>query len=241
MAWYREWFQTPYYDILYKHRDENEAVAFIDGFFNQYPHNPSMFILDLACGNGRHSLPLAKYGKVIGLDINSTQIAKAKARNIPNASFLEHDMKKLFKPNYFDFVFNLFSSFGYFDTKEEDLLALENVYNGLQTNGYFIQDFLNCHSIANDLKANDTVIEGAYKFEIKRWIAENSIIKSIEVIENGNTKGIFHEKIRAYKADELCAMHEQVGFKIVQVLGDYNMKQFEKSTDSRLIIISQKK
>lgn len=241
MAWYREWFQTPYYDILYKHRDENEAVAFINGFFTQYPQEDTMQIMDLACGNGRHSLPLSVYGYVTGLDINSAQINKAKARAISNASFYEHDMKKLYKDVYFDYVFNLFSSFGYFETKQEDLSALHHVCNGLKPGGYFVQDFLNCHSIANKLKAQDTVNEGDYSFEIKRKIVDNAIMKSIQVSEKGVIKGNFQEKIRAYKADELCAMHEQVGFKIVQTLGDYNLKPFEKATDSRLIIISQKK
>ena len=69
-TWYASWFNTPYYHILYKDRDYNEAENFM---FNltEYLNVPEQGkILDLACGKGRHAIYLNKIGyNVTGVDL----------------------------------------------------------------------------------------------------------------------------------------------------------------------------
>src|SRR5690606_39956577 len=61
-TWYKNWFDTPYYHILYKDRDYAEAQLFIDNI-TQYLNLPeNARVLDLACGRGRHSIYLNSLG-----------------------------------------------------------------------------------------------------------------------------------------------------------------------------------
>ncbi|MCB0541647.1 MAG: SAM-dependent methyltransferase, partial [Bacteroidetes bacterium] len=60
--WYKEWFNTKYYHILYKNRDFEEAELFINNLVDYLKIEKDSKILDLACGKGRHSYFLAKKG-----------------------------------------------------------------------------------------------------------------------------------------------------------------------------------
>lgn len=115
--WYEEWFNTKYYHILYRHRDETEAYAFISKLLN-YVHLPKNSVVwDNACGKGRHSYWLSQMGyKVIGTDLSISNInfANSHYKN-PNLSFFVHDMRREFYVKYFDLVLNLFTSMGYFE------------------------------------------------------------------------------------------------------------------------------
>ena len=78
-TWYSSWFDTPYYHLLYKNRDEQEAKAFID-LLCQYLNLPAgSLALDLACGKGRHAKVMAENGlNVTGLDLSPGSIAEAR-------------------------------------------------------------------------------------------------------------------------------------------------------------------
>lgn len=74
-TWFTSWFDTPFYHILYKDRDDTEAQHFMDkltGYLN-IPEGGS--ILDLACGKGRHSIYLNSLGfDVTGADLSENSI-----------------------------------------------------------------------------------------------------------------------------------------------------------------------
>ena len=100
-------------------------------------------ILDLACGKGRHSIYLNQMGfNVTGADLSSNSIAIAKDFENETLKFVEHDMRIPFKDK-FDAIFNLFTSFGYFENDIDDILVLTNIHDGLNENGLLVLDFLN--------------------------------------------------------------------------------------------------
>jgi len=240
MPWYQQWFGSEFYDMLYKHRDEDEAACFIDKVFDvlQLGDNPT--ILDLACGNGRHSVTLSNYGKVVGIDISQEQIIKAKARTIPNSEFFVHDMRNTVKVNEFDCVLNLFSSFGYFDNEIEDLKCLISVSSNLKENGVFVQDFLNADYVVKRLKETDIEKSDDVHFEINRKIDGRKIVKEIKVYEQNNLEGIFHEKVTAYSSQELIEMHNKSGLKPFKIFGNYDLSEFDIENSPRVIIFSKK-
>jgi SAM-dependent methyltransferase len=247
MSWFKEWFQSPYYDLLYQHRDEDEARLFIQHLFDILPgininglHSSKPKILDLACGNGRHCLPLSKYGSVIGIDINSAQVEKAINRNLPFASFFVKDMREPYAEEEFDFVFNLFSSFGYFDREEDDCRAVQNVYHALKMGGYFIQDFLNRKHTIEHLIASESLKFGPITFEIKRTINDHFVLKDITVFKEGQLQGHFMEKVRLYHPDDLLSLHRNCGFEVIHQMGNYHLDAFNPDTSLRFIIVSQK-
>ena len=78
MAWYKDWFDSKYYHLLYKNRDYNEAALFLDNISNEFKKKNAR-ILDVACGKGRHATYLNKHGlDVIGYDLSINSIKYAK-------------------------------------------------------------------------------------------------------------------------------------------------------------------
>src|SRR3982751_3755899 len=92
--WYKDWFNSPFYHKLYFDRDENEARAFILKLLDHLKPSPGSFMLDVACGKGRHSKFLAEQGyDVTGIDISSDSIHYAKQFEHDHLHFFQHDMR----------------------------------------------------------------------------------------------------------------------------------------------------
>ncbi|HXB90869.1 MAG TPA: methyltransferase domain-containing protein, partial [Puia sp.] len=127
-AWYREWFDSPYYHKLYFERNDQEAAGFIARLLSVLNPGPGSRMLDVACGRGRHSRILAGYGyDVTGIDLAPRSIAFARQYETEHLHFYQHDMRSIFFINYFDMAFNFFTSFGYFRTKRENDNAIRSV------------------------------------------------------------------------------------------------------------------
>src|SRR5258706_2099165 len=144
--WYKEWFSSPFYHRLYFERDKKEAEAFIHKLTHFLQPLPRSYMLDVACGRGRHSLILAEMGfDVTGIDLSLESIYYAKQFEKDNLSFYQHDMRLPFWINYFDYAFNFFTSFGYFATRREHDDAMRTITGSLKPGGCFIIDYLNVH------------------------------------------------------------------------------------------------
>ena len=127
-SWFKSWFDSSFYHQLYAHRSESEAQGFIDNLIPELQPSPQAKMLDLGCGAGRHSKYLASKGfSVTGLDLAGSSIRQAQRSTNDNLQFYQHDMRIAFGKNYFDYVFNFFTSFGYFDSTEEDHKVIHNI------------------------------------------------------------------------------------------------------------------
>src|SRR6185503_17631025 len=135
-AWYKDWFNSPFYHKLYFERDEKEADAFIKKLIDRLKPAPGSRMLDVACGWGRHSRILASMGfSVIGIDLSPDSIALAHQYENENLSFFVHDMRLPFWGNYFDYAFNFFTSFGYFKTRREHDDSIRTITKSLRPRG----------------------------------------------------------------------------------------------------------
>src|SRR5262245_10785989 len=121
--WFVSWFDSTYYHKLYSYRDAAEAAGFIDALIGRLLPAGGSVALDLGCGTGRHSRYLASKGfRVTGLDLAGGSIRQAKRSEHPGLHFFQHDMRAPFGTNAMDYVFNFFTSFGYFDDAAEHLM-----------------------------------------------------------------------------------------------------------------------
>ena len=112
--WFEEWFDSPYYHLLYCNRSAEEAESFIKKLTQKLDLRKGAKVLDVACGKGRHSRTLASLGyDVTGIDLSANSIAFAKNFENAHLKFEVFDMRKTYAAQKFDYVFNLFSSFGY--------------------------------------------------------------------------------------------------------------------------------
>ena len=140
--WFETWFDSPYYHILYKHRDHQEAKLFVDRLIKYLKPNSNSTILDLACGKGRHAMQLSEMDfQVTGLDLSKNSIDHAKQFEKDNLSFGVHDMRKIYKTDEFNYVFSLFTSFGYFNNVSDNIEMLRSVNVQLTNRVYLCLTF----------------------------------------------------------------------------------------------------
>ena len=109
-------------------------------------------VLDLCCGPGRHSISLAKRGiQVTGVDRTAFFLEKAKEKaraEEVNVEWVLEDMRRFVRPVSYDLVLNMFTSFGYFDDKSDDLIVLKNVFTSLKPGGAFLIDVMGKERLA---------------------------------------------------------------------------------------------
>lgn len=234
--WFASWFDTPYYHILYKDRDYEEAQLFMDNI-TQYLNLPEdAKILDLACGKGRHSIYLNKLGyDVTGADLSENSIATASKYSNEKLHFTVHDMREPFDEK-FDAIFNLFTSFGYFENDEDNLTTLKAIHNSLSEYGFAVIDFMNVHKVIKDLVPHETKTVEGIDFNIKRYVEDKHIIKEIDFEDKGK-QYYYTEKVKALTLEDFEAMMEEAGIYLLDVFGDYKLHKFYKNESDRLIMI----
>ena len=239
MNWYESWFDSPWYPILYASRDEEEAAAFVEKMMQSLDLPAGSTILDLACGRGRHARRMASMGmQVTGVDLSEKSLADARSQPLPQLNYLRHDMRQPLNGRKFDAVFNLFTSFGYFDDPEDDMKVLRAAQLSLQQGGYFVIDFLNPDIILPLLPTSEDVERSGVHFHLKRYHQPPWIMKDIVVTFQSHTHH-FQEKVRCYKADELAGLLKSCGFKIITHWGDYHLNP-PHAQSPRTIFICQK-
>lgn len=241
MQWFKDWFNTPYYHILYGGHNNEEALTFIKALDTRLQFIKGGTALDLACGKGRHSINLNKIGlNVTGVDLSSESIAYAKQFESETLHFEVHDMRKPFKQGFFDYVFNLFTSFGYFENADDNLATLQGVCENLKTGGLFIQDFFNADYVEKHMISEHRVMAGEICFNITKSIHNNKIIKHIRFKDNGCDMA-FKEEVSLFHLSDFESMYNKAGLSIQKVFGDYQLNDFDIENSKRLIIISSKK
>ncbi|WP_179346562.1 class I SAM-dependent methyltransferase [Winogradskyella ursingii] len=234
--WYASWFDTPYYHILYKDRDYKEAQAFMDNLTNYLNIPEGGKILDLACGKGRHSIYLNSLGfNVTGVDLSEQSIAYAKQFETETLKFDVHDMTKPY-PEKFDAVFNLFTSFGYFEDDECNLQTIKAIKTELNDFGFGVIDFMNVNSVIDNLVAEDVKIVDGISFYQKRSVQDGYIIKDINFKINDETYQ-FQERVKAFTLADFEALFEKAGVHLLDVFGDYKLKKYHPQNSERLILI----
>jgi SAM-dependent methyltransferase len=234
--WFTSWFDSPYYHVLYKERDELEAQLFMDNIVHYLNLPEEAKILDLACGKGRHSIYLNQMGyNVTGADLSSNSIAIASLNENETLRFVEHDMRIPFDQK-FDAIFNLFTSFGYFENDEDNLTTLKAIKESISEYGFAVIDFMNVSNVLSNLVTNEVKSVEGIDFQIKRYEKDGFIYKEIEFEDQGE-KYHFTEKVKALTLDDFEIMMENAGIYLLDVFGDYKLKKFHKLESERLILI----
>jgi SAM-dependent methyltransferase len=234
--WFASWFDTPYYHILYKDRNYREAQIFMDNLTHYLNLPEHAKVLDLACGKGRHSIYLNQLGfTVLGVDLSENSIEIASKNANETLHFQIHDMREPFEEQ-FDAVFNLFTSFGYFDNDEDNLKTLIAIKESLSDYGFAVIDFMNVPFVLDNLIAEETKTVDEIDFHLKRYLKDGFIIKEIDFEDKGE-KFHYEEKVRALTLDDFTKMMDEAGIYLLDTFGDYKLKKYHKNTSERLIMI----
>ena len=234
--WFASWFDTPYYHILYKERNYREAQVFMDNLTHYLNLPEKAKVLDLACGKGRHAIYLNQLGfNVLGADLSENSIAEATKNTNETLHFKVHDMREPFEEK-FDAIFNLFTSFGYFENDEDNLTTLKAIKESLSEYGFAVIDFMNVAQVLETLVPEETKTVEGIEFHIKRYLKDGHIYKEIDFEDKGQ-KFHFTEKVKALTLKDFEELMEEAGIYLLDIFGDYKLKKFHKTDSERLIMI----
>lgn len=238
--WYRRWFGTEYLE-LYAHRDREEArraVALVDGLLSG-ESLPADWVLDLACGGGRHLEELAARGyRALGLDLSPELLAHARGE-LPDVPLLRGDMRRIpLATGSQGAVTSFFTSFGYFEDPADDERVLTEVRRVLAAGGWFVLDFLNAQRVRAHLEPRDERLVDGVRVVQERRLVEGGrrVEKRIELGNPGTPgHGTFRERVRLYSREELEGAMRRCGMEPVAAFGDYHGGPYEPEAQRLLL------
>ena len=237
--WFVDWFDENY-RMLYRHRNSEDAKDQVQLILNTLNPSKSSVILDLCCGEGRYTDIFRKLGfRIAGLDLSETLIRFGKKRD-PLLNLMVGDMREI--PGHYDYIFSLFTSFGYFDTDCENARTLESVFQALNPGGYYWLDFLNAPYVKTHLvpESISTLASGIEVVE-KRKVENGRIIKDIHFrgdnLINGNKN--YQESVRLFSRESLEKLFREAGFTLKNSFGDYQGNPWQTGSE-RTILVGRK-
>lgn len=241
-SWFKKWFDSTYYHQLYANRDEKEAAAFIELLLHTLDPLPGSTMLDVGCGRGRHCRQLAKSGfTATGLDIAFSSIRETKKHETESLHFYQHDMRRPFGNNQFDYVFNFFTSFGYFNQREENNTVIANMANALKPGGTLVIDYLNVAYSEKQLVPKEQKEIDGVVYNITRWTSNDYFFKRIDITDHQWQQGFnYTEQVAKFELNDFTEMLTGNGLKIESVYGNYLLDHYNKETSPRLIIVANK-
>ncbi len=206
---------------------------------------PGKIALDLCCGPGRCSVALAGNGfKVTGVDRTAFLLNKARARARAakvKIEWVRSDMRDFRRPNAFDLAISMFTSFGYFDDKREDLLVLGNILESLKPGGVFLVDVMGKERLARVMQptTSDVLPDGTKLVQRHEIFDDWTRVRNEWIlIRKGKAKSRgFHHTI--YSGQELRDRMESVGFADVRLYGNLDGDEYGRDAQ-RLIAVGRR-
>lgn len=240
--WFIDWFDSPYYHLLYKNRDEREAENFVLNLIQRLQLKSDAKILDVACGTGRHAINFHKQGfDVTGIDLSKNSIAQALQHETKGLHFEQWDMRQVYRKDYFDVVVNLFSSFGYLPSDKDNLIAFEAIAANLKQQGKLVLDFLNVNLAIKQLKHKETIMRNHTEFHIHKFIEDGYILKNIQFNDENDIPHEYQEKLRIIHLNEFQELCQHAGLTIKSTWGDYQLNDYDITHSPRLILYCERK
>lgn len=246
-AWYVDFFRSDYLNV-YGHMFTEERAEKESAFVARaLSLTPGASVLDLCCGQGRHSVQLAKRGfKVIGLDLNAEYLdlaSKAAEEAKVKIDTVTGDMREIPFENKFDAIVNMYSSFGYLESEAEDLRVLESAAKALKDGGQLLLDMLNREWAIDNYIQNDwhTGTDGTLYVERRDLDLSTSRmhVHFIVVDSKGGRRESIGHIIRLYTLTEMTRLLERVGMRVTLVFGGFDGEDYGIGT-RRMIIVAQR-
>jgi SAM-dependent methyltransferase len=201
-------------------------------------------ILDLCCGNGRHSLELSERGyTVTGVDRTERYISaaqfEAQKRSL-NANFLVGDMRDYRSPNHYDVILNLFGSFGYFEDSSDEYKVVKNMYDSLRPGGQFLIETMGKEILARNFHSRDWSEEGDMLILSEKTITQNwGRVETLWIAIRGAERIEYRSSVRSYSAVELSMLFNDCGFSETLVYGSLNGSRYDQEA-KRLVVVGCK-
>ena len=246
-SWYVDFFRNDYLAVYDHQFTAERAEKEVEFAVQALQLKPGSRVLDLCCGQGRHSVLLAKHGfQVTGIDLNPdylelTQMA-ARAAGV-KVETIAADMREIPFQDHFDAIVNMYSSFGYLESEAEDLRVLTSAARALKPGGRLLLDMLNrewavANYIQNDWHAGS---DGTLYVERRELdLATSSMHVSFTIVgPDGRRRDSIGHHIRLYTLTEITGLLHRVGLRVNGVFGSFDNEPYAIST-RRMIVLARK-
>ena len=240
-------FGQHFYENVF--RDDQDTVLESQFIISKLRLKENSQILDLGCGGGRNSLPLADKGfKVTGIDLNLYAIEKAQAYNHQNCQFIHQDILNINYQEKFNAVIIVFNHFSNFTLSQAQSL-LNKISKSLVDGGKLLieissESFLKSLDHTQEWQFTHNWLSGNYPqlVLVENTYDEKSMIHIRKDhcigLDNLNYSG-FIQKSYAYNPEKSNSMLKKANLKLTQIYGDWQGKVFEED-DNYMIITAQK-
>jgi SAM-dependent methyltransferase len=202
-------------------------------------------VLDLCCGPGLYSIPLAKRGyRVTGVDRTRYYLARARARAKREGVRIEwvrRDMRDFVRPDAFDLVLNMEASFGYFEDGREDLRVLRSILESLRPGGVFVMELLGKEQLARIFAPVTcrTLPDGARVVQRHEIIDDWTRIRNEWTIVRRGRARTYTFRHRLYSGQELRDLLLGAGYAHVKLFGGFRGEEYGLNA-RRLVAVGRK-
>jgi len=245
----REWFDDEsfwreFYPFMFPERRFAEAGEEIPKLL-RLARPPGRSVLDLCCGPGRFSVPLARRGfRVTGVDRTDFLLGKARAAARTagvRVEWVKQDMRDFVREDSFDLALSMFTSFGYFDDKGEDLAVLRKVLSSLRAGGVLLMDVMGKERIARifDSTTSETLPDGTLLVQQHEIFDGFSRLRNEWTLVRGGRAKTFRFHHTLYSGQELLALLQEAGFVSVRLYGSLDGCDYGPEAE-RLVAVSRK-
>jgi len=240
-----DWFRRSFGgDYLRVYRARNEVAAVREARFAMKALSlpPGARVLDLACGAGRHSAPLAEAQLVVtGLDLSPDLLEHAQSRVGQQVSLVRGDMRSLPFGAEFQAVLSFFTSFGYFSEQGEDVRVLREMGRVVQPAGALFLDLPDRERTIENLIPESRRVEGELTIEERRRIsADHRRVEKEVRFQNGSEEEVYFESVRLYSRQEIVGALEQTGWSLQTMYGDYQGEDWCSGLVPRMICVAKR-
>jgi SAM-dependent methyltransferase len=201
-------------------------------------------VLDMGCGQGRHSLALAERGfRVTGVDRTEVYLAVARQKAAEAGLSVEwvlDDMRDFHRANHFDGVISMYTSFGYFEPVGENLQVLRNLHASLKPEGVALIDVMGKEVLARIFQPRDWIERNGAFYLMERQVERDwSWMDNRWIVLRDGHRQEFHVAHWIYCAAELSGMLREAGFEQVSVFGDLQGSDYDQAAE-RLVVVARK-
>lgn len=244
--WYQEFFDEEYFRLYDPSLTEERTAREVEGIATLLALPPGSAILDLACGHGRHAIPLTERGyQVTGQDLSEVFIRRARAdaeARGASVRWFHGDMRQIPFVVEFDAVINIFTAFGYLESEAEDAKVLSQVAAALKPGGRFLIETLHRESMVRryrpsiiDRRDDGLLVLHEGEFDL---LTSRSNVRITLLYPEGGRRETGHS-VRMYTLTELAGMLAAAGLPVEAVYG--GMDGSELTLDSRRLVVIARK
>jgi len=201
---------------------------------------PGRLTLDLCCGTGRHAAPLGEMQlQLIGYDLSPDLLDRARKRPALVGRIVRGDMRRLPFGTHFHLVVNLFTSFGYFPTDEENEQVLTEMGRVLVPRGHLVLDHINAARLRAHLIGEDVRRGPGVQITQRRRLSGSRVLKDVTIERQGRATLQYQENVRLYDPDEIRSQLESRGFRDVRFAGGFDGRPFAEDSP-RMLVVARK-